>query len=312
MHIRKQVVAGLTTAIVLAFTATRLLATTVTVGGVTLDTPSYTQILGTGLLHCEPWNDPTANVITLSGVPDGSNVALQFVFTAGVGTPLIFAPAINLTNVGGDPFTVTVPYPTDPSLWPYQNGTTHSIIVAVSVVVTTPTGAKIKIGSRQWKITCIKNDEGDNGPFNGCSPGYWKNLDQHLDSWIGYTPDDHFDTVFGVTSTFTERVRGQNRAVPNPTLIATLELGGGGEMAMGRFLVNALLNLSNPGVNFHAELQQNGGTIVVNSVAALITLAQNVYANPNQFTYTHGGQALTGFEAVHYALEDAQEPCPLN
>ena len=33
----------------------------------------------------------------------------------------------------------------------------------------------------------------------GCTPGYWRQC-QHLDSWIGYRPSDHFNTVFGVTN----------------------------------------------------------------------------------------------------------------
>ena len=41
--------------------------TSVTVNGITLDYPSYPSTAP--LLHCEPWNDPTANVVTLSGVP---------------------------------------------------------------------------------------------------------------------------------------------------------------------------------------------------------------------------------------------------
>jgi hypothetical protein len=310
MNIRKQMVGGLMAAAVLALAATTLFATTQTTSGVTLETPSYTQILGTGLIHCEPWNDPTADHVTVSGVTDGSNVSLQFVFTAGVGTPLYFPPVINLTNVNGT-FTVNVPYPTDPLTWPYQNGNTHAIIVAVSVVVTTPTGAKIKIGSRQWKVTCITTpDEGDD-EFQGCTLGYWKQS-QHFDSWtLPFVPEDpgasRFDTVFGVTSHLsTTGGRGGPVALTNPTLLDVLSLGGGGENGMARQAVAAILNAASPGVNFKW------------TVGEVILIVQSAYAGTIPPYVGLDGNTYTGFDAAHYMFEDQFDgdsrpnECPLN
>jgi hypothetical protein len=71
--------------------------------------------------------------------------------------------------------------------------------------------------------------------FQGCTPGYWKQA-HHFDSWVGYAPGDNFGTVFGVPR--------------NVTLLQALSAGGGGEIAMGRHAVAALLNSTNSGVNY--------------------------------------------------------------
>jgi hypothetical protein len=73
--------------------------------------------------------------------------------------------------------------------------------------------------------------------LQGCTPGFWKQS-QHFDSWIGYTPGQSFNTVFGVTAT------------GNPTLLQALSAGGGGERALGRHAVAALLSSANPEVNY--------------------------------------------------------------
>ncbi len=64
-----------------------------------------------------------------------------------------------------------------------------------------------------------------------CSPGYWKQS-QHFDSYVTYSPDDLFFTVFGVD------------AFPGKTLVQVLSTGGGGLEAYGRKTVGALLNAS--------------------------------------------------------------------
>ena len=61
----------------------------------------------------------------------------------------------------------------------------------------------------------------------GCTPGYWKQV-RHFDSWVNYSPDDIFSDVFGVG--------------PAVTLLEALKTGGGGEAALGRHAVAALLN----------------------------------------------------------------------
>lgn len=63
----------------------------------------------------------------------------------------------------------------------------------------------------------------------GCTPGYWKQK-HHFDSWVDFDPGDSFDDVFGVDSSF------------GGTLLDALKRGGGGEKALGRHAVAALLN----------------------------------------------------------------------
>lgn len=64
----------------------------------------------------------------------------------------------------------------------------------------------------------------------GCTPGYWRQ-DQHLDSWKVYSPGADFDATFGV-----------NFFNPNITLLQAVALGGGGNNALARHGVAALLN----------------------------------------------------------------------
>ncbi len=72
----------------------------------------------------------------------------------------------------------------------------------------------------------------------GCTPGFWKQA-HHLAAWVGYAPDDVFDDVFGVD------------APDDLTLLETLRQGGGKEKALGRHAVAALLDASNPDVNYY-------------------------------------------------------------
>ncbi|MCC6456182.1 MAG: hypothetical protein IT328_14605 [Caldilineaceae bacterium] len=116
------------------------------------------------------------------------------------------------------------------------------------------------------------------GPAQGCTPGYWRQ-DQHFDSWVatGYAPSNDFNTVFGVSATF------------NPhSLLDAVWLGGGGERALARHAVAALLNAAQPNVNY------------AYTTAEVIAGVQNAYATGN-------------FEPFKNTLEAAnQAGCPLN
>ena len=76
------------------------------------------------------------------------------------------------------------------------------------------------------------------GTDEGCSPGYWKN---HTEAWgpTGFSPNDDFDTVFGVDA-----------FSPDVTLLEALQTGGGGLNKLGRQGTAALLNASHPDVEF--------------------------------------------------------------
>lgn len=95
------------------------------------------------------------------------------------------------------------------------------------------------------------------GGGEGLTPGYWKQP-QHFATWVptGYSPDDLFNTVFGVNDP------------DNPTLLEALETGGGGFNALGRHAVAALLNSAHPTVEYAF------------TTAQVISQVQAAYANP--------------------------------
>ena len=74
-------------------------------------------------------------------------------------------------------------------------------------------------------------------PGEGCTPGFWKNS---VGSWpAGYLPNADFDATFGV-----------NLFTSNISLLAALNLGGGGKEALARHAVAALLNSVSDGVDY--------------------------------------------------------------
>ena len=81
------------------------------------------------------------------------------------------------------------------------------------------------------------------GGGEGCTPGYWKQS-QHFDSWVGYTPNQQFSSVF-------------ENAFPGKTLLQVLGQGGGGLKALGRHTVAALLNgVNGSGVDYDLSSSQ--------------------------------------------------------
>ena len=106
----------------------------------------------------------------------------------------------------------------------------------------------------------------------GCSQGYWKN---HLNSWsqTDYDPDDEYEDVFGVDY--------------DKTLLEALESGGGGEKALGRQAVAALLNAAHPDIDyFYSEKE-------------VIHIVQDAYKSRD-------------FERAKDLLEKHISPCPLD
>ncbi|WP_420645783.1 hypothetical protein [Candidatus Leptofilum sp.] len=73
------------------------------------------------------------------------------------------------------------------------------------------------------------------GGGEGCTPGYWKQ-EHHFDSWVGYSPTDSFDAVFGVSY--------------GGTLAEAAAAKGGQANALARHAVAALLNASTGGVDY--------------------------------------------------------------
>jgi hypothetical protein len=94
----------------------------------------------------------------------------------------------------------------------------------------TPKPTPTECPTRTPSPTPVAGDE-------GCTPGYWKQW-HHYDSWVGYAPSDDYATVFGVTPSFTA------------TLGQAVAFGSGGEKALARHAVAALLNAASPGVSY--------------------------------------------------------------
>jgi hypothetical protein len=117
-------------------------------------------------------------------------------------------------------------------------------------------------------------DKGD----EGCSQGYWKN---HRNSWepTGYETTNRYNVVFGVPG-----VPG----VPYyKTLLGALQSGGGGEYALGRQAVAALLNAAHPRVDYYYTEDE------------VIDIVQNAYDTGD-------------FEGAKNRLEKHISPCPLD
>ena len=77
--------------------------------------------------------------------------------------------------------------------------------------------------------------------LEGCTPGYWKNVEMHWCEWDAtpYSTGDDFDATFGT-----------NYFNPDRTLLEALNSGGGGYDALGRHAVAALLSAANADVNY--------------------------------------------------------------
>ena len=275
---RGLVVGGSAVALTLAMVGAAIAGTvsgTLTTGGtVTLSFPSY-PLTGPALESCEPWEEATANTVTLSGVPEGATVTLTFLWSNPyAGTPS-YLPPVTYTNVTGGELVAPVSYPMDSSQWPLWNTATNerAIGIAVQVRIISQAGVQIgKVVSKQWWIRCLPPQN----PAQGCTPGFWRQ-EHHYDSWVGYTPTDDFETVFGVDASFSPDSLGD-----------AVELGGGGERALARHAVAALLNAATGDVNYTLSISQ------------VIASVQNAYATGE-------------FEALKDQLDAANNAgCPLN
>jgi hypothetical protein len=293
------ILAGAATAAVLA--SATLYATTYTNNGVTLTVPTYPA--NAPLMHCEPHLDATANTISLVGLPAGSSVRLNWILSSGVaGDPLTMIGQ-NFTNQDGT-VSYTIPYPEDTADWPYQDATSRAIVVSVQVAVTTSTGSTVKIAAKGWKVVCVPKKPEEPTVKNGCTPGFWGRIaepaDQALPDWAtaGLSIDQSYEAVFGIDATLDPP--GPAPVIANPTLGQAVGMNGGGENALARHAVAALLNAMHPGVSYPMD------------PAAVITAVQNAYSTADDVS-TPGNERAAAIEAVHHLFEGYNEiGCPLN
>lgn len=196
---------------------------------------------------CKP-----ADMITVTGVPDGSKVMMTFTWV--VNGELQKLGTATVIPEGG---TASAPFP-------YPEIGQGDTMFAVFVAVMDSSGGMLGKLRDRWTITCVEETPTPTQPtptkeptptktptppptptetptkpppkFEGCTPGYWKQS-QHFDSWVDYEPTDLFINVFG--DGFIEM-----------NLLQVLWQGGGGLNALGRHTVAALLNAASPDVNY--------------------------------------------------------------
>lgn len=105
----------------------------------------------------------------------------------------------------------------------------------------------------------------------GCTPGFWKNhnMYKNTDHWCeSFTPDMSYNGVFLVTAGWDD----------DPTLLDALKCGGGGEKAMARHAVAALLNACSEEVDALGSSNEEWG------VNFVIENVQDAYAT-ERFQY---------------------------
>jgi hypothetical protein len=354
MKLRRYFASSIVTALLLFVFVAGVFAGSVTVNGITLTWPEY-PLNGPALQSCEPGADPTANTVSLTGIPEGVTVIAVTLYSIPFGGNSSSQPAVTYSNVTGGSLVIPVVYPQDTTTWPSFNPSTNERAISVAVQIQVNDGATItKLNTKAWWVLCLPpppptatptntpvpptetptntptntpvpptatptdtptntpvpptatptdtptntpvpptatptntpvpptatptNTPVPTGPAQGCTPGYWRQ-DQHFDSWVatGYAPSNDFNTVFGVSATF------------NPhSLLDAVWLSGGGEHALARHAVAALLDAAHPNVNY------------AYTTAQVIAGVQNAYATGN-------------FESFKNTLEAANEAgCPLN
>jgi hypothetical protein len=131
----------------------------------------------------------------------------------------------------------------------------------------------------------LEIDPSCEGGDQGCTPGYWRN---HADRWSGAAPSDGYDATFGITSALGGTYR----------LADAIKANGGGERALARHAVAALLNA-------YGGVPNSDGSVVQFPYTPLqvIGLVQDAYA---------AGTAAA-INAAKNQLADANElGCPLS
>jgi hypothetical protein len=269
--------------LVLAVSPAAVEAGTISDGTYTLTWPDYSRL--SPVNSCEPWNDPTANSVTVSGL-DGVDVWVAFIFADPTwvpdpndpsSSPVITSSVEQFTNVS-DELTVPVPYPTDVTAWPVLASGEQSIDAGAVAFVFPPGSDPIRLRATQWRVTCTLPPPPPPPPpvaDEGCTPGFWRQ-EQHFDSWVGYSPTDDFETVFGVDASFDPH-----------TLLDAVWLGGGGEQALARHAVAALLDST--------------------------SLDNYAYTTTDVITMVQTAYATGAFEDIKDLFETANEQfCPLD
>lgn len=153
------------------------------------------------------------------------------------------------------------------------------------------------------KVTCT-----------GCTPGYWKTC-QHLDSWVGFTPSDTFNQVFGVS----DYVDCNGKAY---TLLDVLYLTGGTKKCSGNNANQDAHSGAPSNCTSGAAFGDMGGDPIspnlgFHAVAALLNAAHpnvNYGYKPGELINLFNNNYLTNPAGLKNSLAmlNERKPCPLN
>lgn len=150
-----------------------------------------------------------------------ANVSCKTVFMTG--DPLSAPTTVTITE--------TIALPDSMVAYDYPNGTVQKVTGQHAIV--------LSADYYHGYLVEVYNPVTPPGPGeNGCTPGYWKQS-QHFGNWVGYATGDSYNAIFGV-SLFASNV----------SLLDALWMGGGGAARLGRHSTAALLNASNPMLNY--------------------------------------------------------------
>jgi hypothetical protein len=171
-----------------------------------------------------PVDEPTPTPTKIAPTPTPTKAPTPTPTNAPTPTPIV-APTPTPTNA-------PTPTPTNspkPTYTPKPTETPDPTCTPKPTATAKPTATPKPYGGG-----CPKPSR---NPNEGCTPGYWRQY-HHYDSWRGYEPGDDFATVFGVKAGF------------RATLGQAVEFSGGGEYALARHAVAALLNTNHWRVDY--------------------------------------------------------------
>ena len=257
---------------------------------------------------------PSPDTVELTGIPAGVKAKID-VYRFFPDNSSTFVGSTGEVTPAGDTLALTVTYP-PLAEWDFDPNTGDRSITHAAFAEVHDTDPPTKF-SEKWTITC-KGEEPTPTPTptktatptptptktptptptpsktptptptpsktptptptpsggEGCTPGYWRQ-EHHFDSWVGYSPDDIYNDIFMVDGSF-------------GTLLDAVWARGGGENALARHAVAALLNAASPNVDY------------AYSTGQVIDLVQDAYANGT-------------FESVKNQFEAENEAgCPLD
>ena len=110
----------------------------------------------------------------------------------------------------------------------------------------------------------------DGAAKEGLTPGFWKQP-HHADNWRTYKLTDDYGDTFGVKPSFKDR-----------TLLGALKQGGGGEKALARHAVAALLNAEDPNINYFYTIEEIKALVQNAYTTGDFETAKNLLAAQNE------------------------------